>query len=72
MVERLERLPSKCFIVQDGSKIYAARKGELFIFEAEVGTFNQMTEHQLKTFIRKNAKDGKQAKKDGESPDVPA
>lgn len=55
MVERLKKLPGKAFIVSDGSKVYAAVKDELVIFTGQPGEFNQMTEHQLRTFIRKNA-----------------
>jgi hypothetical protein len=55
MVARLKRLPCNAFIVEDGSKVYAAVKDELVIFKGQPGEFNQMTEHQLKAFIRKNA-----------------
>lgn len=55
MVERLQKLPCKAFVIEDGSKVYAAHKGKLVIFTGQPGEFNRMTEHQLNTFIRKNA-----------------
>jgi hypothetical protein len=55
MVERLKGLPNHAFVISDGSKVYAAVKGELFIFIGHAGEFNQMTEHELGAFIRKNA-----------------
>jgi hypothetical protein len=54
MVERLQGLPNHAFIISDGSKVYAAVRGELIIFTGQPGEFNAMTEHELGAFIRAN------------------
>jgi hypothetical protein len=71
MVELLQKLPNQAFIISDGSKVYAAHRGRVVIFTGEVGEFNNMTEHELGTFIRKNAeKEGTPV--DDEPTDMPA
>jgi hypothetical protein len=54
MVERLAKLPNHAFIISDGSKVYAAVKGELVIFTGQPGEFNAMTEYEIGAFIRAN------------------
>ena len=54
MVERLKRLPNHAFVISDGSKVYAAVRGEIVIFTGQPGEFNNMTEHELGAFIRAN------------------